>query len=148
MQINDGILFLGSFLVSIWWGRLWIRRQCRCLRGLSCLLAILWCWKLLILLVNCGVIFRGSKELHQAESQRRCWGSFLLRIYKHWGCDYRYMMVELRLVVFWVVGVQGGCLELILSVFYLQISIFPTDDIEFTHHFRMLCQVIRIHINS
>ena len=57
-------------------------------------------------------------------------------------------MDKVRFIVFWVVGVQGSCFEFIFPIFDLQISILPTDDVEFTNHLCMFGKVIRIQINS
>lgn len=57
-------------------------------------------------------------------------------------------MKKLRFIIFWVVRIQRCCFELILPILNLQISIFPTDNVEFTDHLCMFGQIIRVHINS
>ena len=58
------------------------------------------------------------------------------------------MMDKVRFIVFWMIGIQRSCFEFIFPIFNLQISILPTDDVEFTNHLRMFGKVIRIQINS
>ena len=58
------------------------------------------------------------------------------------------MMDKVRFIVFWVIEVQGSCFELIFPIFGLQITILPTDEVEFTNNFRMFGKVIRIQISS